>query len=93
LGSFFATLNFDTKFEQGSICCNYGSKGTGTVGFDCIVIPGVAKTGGAQLVNNAICGNNGLLTGENVMKTFFSSLLMFRQISSRVCALKVFAAR
>jgi hypothetical protein len=81
-----------TKFEQGSICCNYGSKGNGGFGFDCIVIPGVAKTTSAKLVNNAICGNIGILTGASVIKTVFSWLLMLWQKSPIVCTIREFTA-
>jgi len=55
-------------FVKGEICCNYGSKGTATKGYDCVVIPGVAKTGGTKITNVAICGNVGLITKSGTSK-------------------------
>jgi hypothetical protein len=55
--------------QQGEICCNYGSKGTATKGYDCVVIPGVAKTGGTKITNVAICGNVGLITKSGTSKS------------------------
>jgi len=52
-------------YIKGSQCCNYGSKGTATAGYDCVIIPGAAKTAGTKLYNNAICGNVGLITATN----------------------------
>ena len=55
---------------QGSICCNSGSKATlTTVGYDCVIIPGVANTKGTKLKNSAICGNNGLVTTTATSKS------------------------
>lgn len=50
---------------QGSKCCGYGSKGTDTKGYDCLVIPGAAKTAGALIKNNAFCGQFGLVTTKS----------------------------
>ena len=49
---------------KGSVCCGYGSDGKKTTGYDCIVIPGAAKTGGALIPNNAFCGGYGLVTAN-----------------------------
>ena len=51
-------------FWQGSICCGYGSKGTKTTGYDCVMIPGASKaTANKNPAPNSICGNGkGLIT-------------------------------
>ena len=50
---------------QASSCCNYGTKGTGNRGYDCVVIPGaLKKSNNAQLGFSRICGMGaGLATG------------------------------
>jgi hypothetical protein len=48
---------------QGSICCGYGSKGTLTSGYDCVMIPGATKAADKVPVPNSICGQGkGLVT-------------------------------
>ena len=46
------------------MCCGYGSAGVGTMGYDCIVIPGAAKmtTPFPILKSQAFCGQGGLGT-------------------------------
>jgi len=51
-------------FAFQSMCCGYGAAGLGTMGYDCLVIPGAAKmtTPFALLPYNAFCGQGGLIT-------------------------------
>jgi hypothetical protein len=55
---------------QGSNCCGYGSVGTDTIGYDCVIIPGAAKeTAKRNPAPNSICGNGkGLITTTKASK-------------------------
>ncbi len=67
---------------QGSICCGYGSKGTKTTGYDCIMIPGASKaTAMKNPAPNSICGN-----GKGLINTTIAAM----KISTTVCS-KFFA--
>ncbi len=56
-----------------SSCCGYGSKGTGSRGYDCISIPGAENTAGNRLPMSRQCGGREGLgsmdTNNNVDKT------------------------
>merc|ERR1711981_1322301 len=49
-----------------STCCGYGTKGTGTLGFDCLLIPGASKAADSAALNAAgwcqAGGDEGLVT-------------------------------
>jgi hypothetical protein len=51
-------------FITGSMCCGYGTAGTGTNGYDCLIIPGAEKpTANAELTPDMFCGRSmGLVT-------------------------------
>ena len=40
------------------MCCGYGKSGKGTMGYDCVIIPGAAKMTSpyTNLANQAFCG-------------------------------------
>merc|ERR1719510_408423 len=49
-----------------STCCGYGTKGTGTLGYDCLLIPGASKAADSAALNKAgwcqAGGDEGLVT-------------------------------
>ena len=51
-------------YFQQSMCCGYGAAGLGTMGYDCLVIPGAAKVASPYtlLPYNAFCGQGGLIS-------------------------------
>ena len=51
------TATFKTK---NTVCCNYGSKGTKTTGYDCLTLPGAVKDTdmAAPIPNNRFCGRS-----------------------------------
>ena len=73
--------------QQGSMCCGYGSKGTDTKGFDCIMIPGASKAATAltPTPNQSFCGKSqGLFTGTKTgagSKTVCSKSILRQSIS------------
>ena len=55
---------------QGSVCCGYGSKGTASSGYDCVMIPGAV---GKVPFANSICGQGkGLVTASGISTTICS---------------------
>ena len=75
------------------MCCGYGTAGVGTMGYDCLVIPGAAKMASPYtlLPYNAFCGQGGLITaaaaanveatgGKTVCCKFFNSINMFESV-------------
>jgi len=68
-------------FTKGGDCCNYGTAGVGTMGYDCVIIPGAAKvTSPYTLIKNqAFCGGLLVKTHANaVAVTICSSQTPFK---------------
>ena len=74
--------------QEGNNCCGYGTGGVGTVGYDCIIIPGAAKSVAPFDLNKsqAFCGQGGLvsaLMGSIATKTICSkSSILFLYLNS-----------
>ena len=49
-------------------CCRYGTNGLATRGYDCVVIPGAEKVGGAH-ADSRICGRSEGLITQNAPAT------------------------
>ena len=51
---------------QGTKCCSFGAKGTKTMGYDCVNIPGAEKAGATKkMTGSNLCGrSNGLVTSS-----------------------------
>ena len=70
---------------QGSVCCGYGSLGTKTSGYDCVMIPGATKAADKAPVPNSICGqgkglvtlSSGMVTATVCSELFFFSSAFF----------------
>jgi hypothetical protein len=59
------------------MCCGYGTAGLGTMGYDCIIIPGAAKVAGAIIISQAFCGRDGLATAATSGSMTVCSMCFF----------------
>jgi hypothetical protein len=77
--------------SQATQCCGYGAAGAGTMGFDCVVIPGAVKmTTPFTSVPNQICGGKsvGLVTTAGMIgKTICSKFSLLFYSSLKCCLL------
>lgn len=52
-------------FNTGSVCCAYGTAGTKTSGYDCLIIPGAEKDTNGAVKADQFCGRSqGLVTAS-----------------------------
>ena len=58
-------------FQQGNVCCAYGTKGLGSQGYDCVMIPGASTADVTRApAPNSYCGAAFVTFGGSVISTF-----------------------
>ena len=64
-------------FQQGSLCCGYGSLGMSTKGYDCVIIPGAQKAASPSTLikNQAFCGAYLVAAAGSIGATICSKFL------------------
>ena len=74
---------------QNTLCCDYGTKGTKTSGYDCLMIPGASKATGGAAPATQCGGGGGLVTATGTtLKTVCCKFIFHQDIEKYIATVR-----